>query len=97
MIEGRTAEFFCQCRRDVLSCSWSVNGSQLDGRPDVESGIEDRNNRLTSVLTILALPDYNGTHVRCVATLAGSVNLSQVAVLTTRGWLLHHLQCVMVL
>ena len=87
VIEGATATFFCQCSRDALlaSCSWSINGSKDDGRPGIDERIEGPSDNRTSVLTIAARPEFNSTHLQCIATVAGIVHRSQEAVLTTKG------------
>ena len=60
--------FRCRHQRTDAVISWLINGSSLRLYPDVVGGsFRDSNGTLVDILTIPAIPEYNGTEVICVA------------------------------
>ena len=51
----------------ALLIGWTVNGSN-NYPPDILTENRETDDGLVNVLTIPALPEYNGTLVQCVAT-----------------------------
>ena len=88
--EGVPTLFHCNVYAEQVSgLNWRVNGTSLvqDPRPNIT---ENSTTNITSVslsaavLTILALPQYNGTIAQCVAL--PSRNVSDNVTLLVQGW-----------
>ena len=63
------AVFRCRHQRIDARISWQINRSISVLYPDVvDDFIQDSNGTCIDTLTILAIPEYNGTEVVCEAT-----------------------------
>ena len=63
------AVFRCRHQRIDAVISWLINGSSSRLYCDVvDSFIRDNNGTRVEILTIPAIPEYNGTEVVCMAT-----------------------------
>ena len=85
--EGVDATFLCQYPQ-AAGINWIVNGTalnQLNPRPQEIGDVANS-------LKITALPNYNSTEIKCIATLLnGTVamtELSSTATLTVQGMIL---------
>ena len=66
---GEEAEFRCQYTYNgALFIVWTVNGSYSHPFGSSTEG-RQTDDSLLSILSILALPEYNGTLVQCVVTI----------------------------
>lgn len=70
--EGVEAHFNCQYN-SASTIGWLFNGASIYAMlpPNVSRNVI---NESTEVLTVLALPKYNGTEICCVATIIQIVN-----------------------
>ena len=65
----KNAVFRCRHQRIEAGISWQMNGSFSGLYCDVVDGfVRDSNGTRVEILTIPAIPEYNGTEVVCVAT-----------------------------
>ena len=67
---GTQAIFRCRHEDASVHIGWQVNGTsigQVMNSNIIPGTIRDEKGHLVDVLTILALPEYNNTEVRCLA------------------------------